>query len=315
MCGQVATGHLNSIHLWLKWLGSCHIVKDKQWEPSWLKHPLSEGFPHLAVQQLLGSDLSAWGGWIWASPALDLLQEPLQGGKAGREPRPSATPYTNPALGKGKQLKGLQEMKTESCSLWLLIPAMKTHHRSVPTELLCTECWHNLKSGLGDNLYQTREEFYHFHYTAVWTLGQSFMPCHIKLAATNIMELNELPVDAGEMLLDPACWQGKMPWTGETCVISVDYKASCNLKAVKRHKKSCFDIFFHCLLLLVATIWNIPHFLPSVQVPNMSRELGTKFKGRSRGCLGSHLISNFTLCSKVEDKISRQTSPAVLQHL
>lgn len=153
------------------------------------------------------------------------------------------------------------------------------------------------------------------HYTAVWTLGQSFMPCHIKLAATNIMELNELPVDAGEMLLDPACWQGKMPWTGETCVISVDYKASCNLKAVKRHKKSCFDIFFHCLLLLAATIWNIPHFLPSVQVPNMSRELGTKFKGRSRGCLGSHLISNFTLCSKVEGKISRQTSPAVLQHL
>lgn len=118
------------------------------------------------------------------------------------------------------------------------------------------------------------------HYTAVWTWGQSFVQCHIKLTATNIMGLNEPPVDggdtAGSFLLT-----GKMPWTGETCVISAHYKAGCNLKAVKSHKKSCFEMFFHEPLLLAATTWNSPHLFPGAQVPNLRRDRGAKCKRKS----------------------------------
>lgn len=76
---------------------------------------------------------------------------------------------------------------------------MKAYHRSVPTQLLCLQYWRN-EIRVGRKPLPNKEGILSFplHYTAVWTLGRSFMQCHIKLTAANIMELNELPVDGGE---------------------------------------------------------------------------------------------------------------------
>lgn len=144
------------------------------------------------------------------------------------------------------------------------------------------------------------------------------MQCHIKLTAANIMELNELPVDGGET---PA---GSCLLTRKNALDGINL---CNFTGLQSKIlfESCEEVTRNLALKYSSTAcfcWQLqygifPHLFPRVQAPDLSRERGAKSKGKSSGCSGFHLISTQldTLCNKAGDKISRQTPPAVLQHL
>lgn len=130
--------------------------------------------------------------------------------------------------------------------------------------------------------------------TTVWTLGQSFIQCHIKLTAANIMELNELPVDGGET---PA---GSCLLTRKN---ALDGRNSCNFSGLQSQLQfeSCEkpqEILLWNILLLPTSVGshNMEYFsfIPESPSPRLERvggACGAKCKGKTSGYLGSLFIS------------------------